>query len=497
MLILNKITFKYEYSPNPLIENINLQFSKGWTGIVGANGSGKSTLLKLISKQFQPSSGTISSKGIIHYLDQRTDDPPLDYEDFLDSYEKESFVIQDSLKIKTEWFENWNALSHGERKRCQIGVALFKNPDILLIDEPTNHIDSDCRELLINSLKRYRGIGLIVSHDRELLNELCTSIFSMDSSGSEIVNGNYDVFEAEMERRYNSRVKAKEELHKEIKKTKKEVLQQKHKADQSDKRVSKKNVSSKDHDAKSKIDAARLTGKDSVDANKYAQLKSKLQNLVSQKESIGSTAKRELGIKLESDKHSKLTIMFMKESSITLGNGKVLLYPDLYIRRTDKIGIVGNNGYGKTTLLNQLVKSMSNVDSTLTYIPQEISADQSAELLCEYKKFNHDEKGKIFTIISRLNSDPKRLLESELPSPGEVRKLMLANAILKQRSLIFMDEPTNHMDLPSIKCVEETLSEFNAALVLISHDKVFLNNIVETFWQINKLNENEYRLNIV
>jgi ATPase subunit of ABC transporter with duplicated ATPase domains len=496
MLILNKIAFKYENSPSLIFKDITAQFSKGWTGIVGANGSGKSTLLKLIADHLQPSSGSINRKGIVHYLDQRTDNPPSDFQELLNSYDKRSFVLQDNLKIEQGWFSRWNSLSHGERKRCQIASALFKEPDILLIDEPTNHIDAECRTLLINSLRKFKGIGLVVSHDRELLNDLCTSILSLENGGCTIINGNYDIYEEEMDKQYKHLIRSKEQLSNEIKKIEKEVKTRKRKVSQSDARVSKRNVSSKDHDAKSKIDAARLTGKDAVDGKKYAQLKSRMEGMISKRESLGSTAKRELGINLKGAKHTKSTIIFKKENSIPLGDGRILFHPDLYVKRNDKIGVVGNNGCGKTTLIKQLVKFIESDSSTLAYIPQEISSDQSGELLEEYRNYNHEDKGKIFTIISRLNSDPKRLLDSRLPSPGEVRKLMLANAILKQRSIIIMDEPTNHMDLPSINCVEDTLKEFNGALVLISHDKVFLKNTVDNYWQINRINESKYRLNI-
>jgi len=92
------------------------------------------------------------------------------------------------------------------------------------------------------------------------------------------------------------------------------------------------------------------------------------------------------------------------------------------------------------------------------------------------------EKGKILTIIDRLNSDPKHLLETENPSPGEVRKLMLAIGITKNPALIIMDEPTNHMDLPSIECIENALADCTCAMLLVSHDLVFLENIVTSYW---------------
>lgn len=221
-----------------------------------------------------------------------------------------------------------------------------------------------------------------------------------------------------------------------------------------------------------------------------------MEGMISKRESISSTAKRELGINLESVKHYKQTILFKNEGSIPIGSERILIHPALYVNRDDKIGIIGNNGCGKTTLIRELATLIKDNVSSYAYIPQEISSSQSEDMLRKNINYNHEERGKIFTIISRLNSDPKRLLDSRLPSPGEVRKLILANAILKQRSIIIMDEPTNHMDLPSINCVEDTLKEYNGALLLVSHDKVFLNNTVETYWQINTINEKKHQLYI-
>lgn len=497
MLKLNKISYKYSESPNEILKDFTFQFPSGWTGIIGANGSGKTTLLKVASQILEPTSGIVQSTGLVYYCEQRTEGPPKGHDQFIDSYEKRAFKVQNLLGVNVEWFERWNTLSHGERKRCQIASALFHEPDILAIDEPTNHIDAEAKQILIDALKTFNGFGLIVSHDRQLLNELCTGILSIKESGYQFISGNYDTFIAEMEKQTKHLIGLKENLNKEIKKIDREVKARKRKAAQSDKRVSKMNISSKDHDAKSKIDAARLTGKDAVDNKIYAHLKSKMEKKISEKESVGSTARRELGIQLSGAKSAKMVIHHKRESLIELGNDKSLKHSDLYILRNSKIGLTGINGCGKSTLVRSITNSLPGDTIPFTYIPQEISADESKELLKDALNLNPEEKGKIFTIISRLNSDPKRLLDSQLPSPGEMRKLMLAYAILKEKVLIVMDEPTNHMDLESITAVEEALVNFNGALLLVSHDKIFLNNIISDHWQISQEEKNHYTLNVL
>lgn len=494
-LQFNNVSYKYNSSPIFILKDVNLNFSIGWTGIIGANGSGKTTFLKLASKQLIPTTGRVESFGLNYYCEQRTDFPPSSYQELIGSYDKESFKILDMVGVKQEWFDRWTSLSHGERKRCQIATALFVNPDILVIDEPTNHIDSECREVLIKSLKTFNGIGLIVSHDRELLNNLCSNTISLDEEGLKHIHGNFDIYEQEMEKEYQHLAGTKASMTKEIKKIERAVKISKRKATESNSRLSKRNISRKDHDAKSKLDAARLTGKDSVDAKKYSHLKSKMEKMVSKKDALGSTATRELGIDLEGEKSLKSVIFLKEEGKLILGEGKSLSHPSLQVGREDKIGIVGNNGTGKSSLIRSIVNSGSLDNINFSYIPQEITADESKSLLEDAKSLNREDKGRIFSIISRLNSDPKRLLDSQIPSPGEVRKLMLALAILSKKAVIIMDEPTNHMDLPSIKCVGDALSNYHGSLILVSHDNIFLNSIINHRWIIKSRGINKFFLN--
>jgi macrolide transport system ATP-binding/permease protein len=491
-----KVSFKYPSSVSDIIEDLTIQLSPGFTGLVGSNGSGKTTLLKLAANYLFPTSGKIIYGGNVYYCEQRTDNLPENYKSFISSFEKQTYRLKDILMIEDSWFKRWETLSHGERKRCQIACALFAQPNILLIDEPTNHIDLNTKKVLINALKTFNGIGVIVSHDRQLLDELCTSILSIDDNTPKVIRGNYTTFEKEKLNEYNYRVHRKENINKEIKKLEKEVKSRKQKASNADKKRSKRNISSKDHDAKSKIDAARLTGKDATEGKIYNRLSGRLNKMIEAKDELGSTAKRETGIKIDSTASAKRVLLYKSANSIKLNEKVKLCFPDLYINRLDKIGFIGNNGTGKSTLLKHLVNQLSKMNSSFAYIPQEISAEESAKLLKETFQLKDDAKGKIFTIISRLNSEPKQLFESVIPSPGEVRKLMLAKAILDKQELIIMDEPTNHMDLPSIQCIESALKEFNGALLLVSHDKVFLNNAVDTYWRIESEADETYTLGI-
>lgn len=120
------------------------------------------------------------------------------------------------------------------------------------------------------------------------------------------------------------------------------------------------------------------------------------------------------------------------------------------------------------------------------YIPQEITAAKRSELLREIRELPASEQGALFTVIRRLGSDPKRVIRSECPSPGEVRKLLLARAIQRELSLIIMDEPTNHLDLLTVRSLESALAEFGGALLFVSHDEDFVRAIAGRLFHLEK-----------
>jgi macrolide transport system ATP-binding/permease protein len=167
-----------------------------------------------------------------------------------------------------------------------------------------------------------------------------------------------------------------------------------------------------------------------------------------------------------------------------LGDHRVVRHPALTLKPGERVAITGPNGSGKSTLLERIVASLSFDPDRLTYLPQEISAEQAKLVLEEVRQLGNKQRGRIMTIISRLGSHPARLLESKQASPGEVRKLLLALGIEREPYLIIADEPTNHLDLPSIICLENALEETNCGLLLVSHDRRFLDKLSDQRWDI-------------
>lgn len=483
---ISNLSFSYPSSSETLFDSVSFQLHKGWTGIVGANGSGKSTLLKLICGLIDSFSGKISCSLSTYYCEQPTDNIPNGFKNFLNSFENNSFRLKELLQIEDEWFNRWNTLSHCERKRCQVATALFIDPDILAIDEPSNHLDKQSKEIIFNVLKSFKGIGLLVSHDRYLLDELCKHTMFISPGRIDIRKCNYSTAHLELERENAFKMNEYLAVKKEIKKLKKKAAKQREKADMADKLRSKRDIDKGDRDAKAKIDAARLTGKDALDGKLYNRIKVRLERRIDYQQSIQFDHKYQLGIEFNSQRIRRYFPIHINSAKINLGEEKILKIPDLMIDAGARIGITGNNGSGKSTFLNHLINKLNFADDELIYIPQEVSEESIHKLIHRVHNLKDSEKGMIMTIISRLNSDPKHVLETENPSPGEVRKLMLAIGITKNPALIVMDEPTNHMDIPSIECIENALTDCSCALLLVSHDIIFLRNIVSSYWSFEK-----------
>jgi ATPase subunit of ABC transporter with duplicated ATPase domains len=156
------------------------------------------------------------------------------------------------------------------------------------------------------------------------------------------------------------------------------------------------------------------------------------------------------------------------------------------MRPGDRIALTGINGSGKSTLVRHIMETLNMSKLRVTYLPQEIDIAKSKELIHQVRRLSSQKKGHMMTIVSRLGSRPHRLLESMEPSPGEVRKILLAIGIVHEPNLIIMDEPTNHLDLPSIQCLEKALDDCPCGLLLVSHDYPFLNRLTRIRWHIAK-----------
>jgi ATPase subunit of ABC transporter with duplicated ATPase domains len=484
-LRFNSVCFSYPSTVEPVLRDLNLEFHGGWTGITGDNGAGKSTFLMLAAGILEPQRGKIEGAGGI-YCPQRTDELPESWEDLFYDSGHEGGRLMARLGIDAGWPYRWESLSHGERKRLQLGVALWRRPSLLAVDEPTNHLDREARDFVKAALESYAGLGLLVSHDRALLDGLCSRCLFIRQGGALLRPGGVSQGLAEEEREAKERGRLRKELSRERDRLAAAAEARRRAVEGSQNRLSKKRIDPKDGDARGKINLARLTGKDRTASDQYRRMENRLERMDRALSTVQAPDMRKQGITLPSVRARMDRIIFVPAGSIPLGGeGRILSFPDLLIRPGERIALTGPNGAGKSTLLRFIVAQIPAAVSCL-YIPQEISAGGGRGALEAIQGESKKDRGEILARYSRLGSDPGLLLQSRLPSPGEVRKLLIARGVFSNPALIIMDEPTNHLDLGSIRLLEETLAEVSCALLLVSHDEVFLAALTNCEWNIGR-----------
>jgi ATPase subunit of ABC transporter with duplicated ATPase domains len=267
---------------------------------------------------------------------------------------------------------------------------------------------------------------------------------------------------------------------------KREAVKRRDAASQAHRKRSKRGLASKDHDARGKIDLARVSGKDGIDGKRLNQLSGRLSRARLKMDRIKVKKTYKLGIWLSGEKSKRNTLFNLPAGSLSLGGDRWLHFPDLSMKPDDRIALTGLNGSGKSTLIAAIMKSLNLEADHVTYVPQEIDLHASQDIMARARNLSHEKLGQMMTVVSCLGSRPHRLLESAAPSPGEIRKILLATGIANVPHLIVMDEPTNHLDLPSIECLEQALVECPCGLFLVSHDRRFLDALAHKRWHISK-----------
>ncbi|HNW33415.1 MAG TPA: ATP-binding cassette domain-containing protein [Candidatus Ozemobacteraceae bacterium] len=477
------VDFTHSEASEPLFKGLSLHFAPGWTGLVGANGSGKTTLLRLAAGDLEPDSGQILRKGRAAFCHQRTDFRPDDWMHLREAVDADAARIKGVLGIQPDWWDRWETLSHGERKRAQIAVALWLNPEILLVDEPTNHLDAESGAMVRMALAAYRGIGVLVSHDRDLLDNICVQIIFIEPPEVVAIVGSYTEASEQKglgeEHQRRQRQTAKHELGK----LQREASRRLAEASRSDRRRSKRDLHRNDSDGRARLDLARVTGKDAVAGNLARQLRGRVGQAEEKLGSIGFKKEYDLAYQIEGEKSSRDVLIRLECGRLPLGPSDWLEFPDLIVMPEDRIGVSGPNGSGKSSFIRHLLGRLTLPADRFVYLPQEIPIAEGERLINEVRRLETEVLGRVMSFVSCLGTRPERLLRGDMPSPGEIRKILLALGITRRPHLIIMDEPTNHLDLPAIELLETALQGFPGALILVSHDSRFLAGLSSVRWR--------------
>ena len=513
---ITNINFSYPSSKSTLFEDFSLQLNEGWTCIAGSNGCGKSTLLKLIAGLLLPDSGKIlggaasnpgdtKKTGIIEsrviYWPQETGEIPENLYTAFWSDDNDVRRFFSLLCVTEEMLERYETLSGGEKKRIQIACALAERPSVILLDEPTNHLDSSSTSMISQALKAFQGIGIMVSHDRTFADSLCTKTIYLYNEDQAFAGGRdcivCSIYPCGLTKALELRQSGQEQSRNDWERlnakaagerqrsAKLEAENQKARA-----RLSKKAINPNDHDAQRKIDVARISGKDRSTGDAKARLESQIHQTEAERDSIKKSLRRKEGFSLEKSDFAKPIII--EESKLTFGS-YTLSIPHIEIKRGCKFSLTGQNGSGKTLFVNHVISLLEKAGrrDDILYLPQEISEEKQIEIINDFYKLDEAERGEVLSTLYRLGSQPERLTQlnektdnTENPSadnnqlsPGELRKLMIALAVQKPLSLLILDEPTNHMDITSVLALENALSSLDCAMLIVSHDKIFLEKI--------------------
>jgi ATPase subunit of ABC transporter with duplicated ATPase domains len=479
-VLLSHLSFSYT-SAIDVLTDVSLCLSRGWFGVVGPNGGGKTTLLGILAGNLPTDPATvrrIPSDLTVRYSAVGR---------LAESKDGHSKRLMGQLELVPSALARWQSLSPGERKRWQIGAALVDSPGLLLLDEPTNHLDALAKELLFGRLGRYQGIGVLVSHDRDMLDSLTHSTIKVNPGGTvKLYSGSYSAARAlwliEEKRSLDERAKLQADRRK-LKRRLDTARRSREKAE-SGMNTGKRLKSIRDSDARSMATKGRVASAEQKLGREIAVLRQKVGKADEAADRIRIEKQLGRSVFVLEEAAPTPNLIWLKSAEISRGGRTLIREVDVMIRRDSRIHLKGPNGSGKTSLIQELIQASGLPEERILYLPQELSKEQVAENQQEMESLPGVAKGRLLQIVAALGVPPERLLASGRPSPGEARKLTLAMGLSRQAWLLMLDEPTNHLDLPSIERLEEALTQYSCALLMVSHDNRFAGVLARESWII-------------
>jgi ATP-binding cassette subfamily F protein uup len=465
---LDKVSLRYGLSP--LLEEADLQVSRGErVCVLGRNGAGKSSLLKLLSREIAPDSGEVwirpgsRTASLAQEVSPASDARVREVLRAGVSAQDEEWrmhleVDQVIARLELDGDARMSDLSGGWRRRVMLGRALVVQPDLLLLDEPTNHLDIETIGWLEEMMLEFPGALLFVSHDRTFIRRLAPRIVELDRGHLVGWSGSYDDYV--LEKRAALDVEAK------------------HAA------LFDKKLAQEEAWIRQGIEARRTRNEGRVRALKQLRIERR-----ERRERLG-----QIDLKAQDAAPSGKLVFEASEAWFDFGNGPVIADFSTRIMRGDRIGIVGPNGCGKTTLIKlltgELEPSRGSIRRGTSLMPayfdqQRATLNPAASLMDNVTGGSGDTvtiDGRARHVSGYLRDflfPPERLRAPvSMLSGGERNRLLLAKLFAKPSNLLIMDEPTNDLDAETLDLVEEMVADYAGTLLLVSHDRAFLDNVV-------------------
>lgn len=502
-----------------IFKDLTLKFNQNKTAIIGRNGVGKTTLLKLIIGELQPTSGEVKLSGSISYC-------PQNFSSYLNKSVAEIMGIEKKLEalnliekgiVDPKLFEivdeDWNfklrfveqlrafninkfdhecllsAMSGGEITRVFLAKVFFEDKDFIILDEPTNNLDSKSRDLLYEAINKWNKGLIVVSHDRHLL-ELFNRIIEITTIGINSYGGNYNYY---LEQKKISKIATQHhyaDTEKQLKNVRKRIQETREKHERRESKGSK--MRKLGSESKLLLNSMRERSektKSKLNIKEERLLKTAEQHLQDAKEKTEVVNKIKVNLPKTYVPSNKLIVEVKNVTFFYEPLKNIINNYSLIIRGAERVAFLGDNGSGKTTLAKLITGALKPCcgeiiwgTKFINYLDQDINIlDDKSSLLDNYLRLNPkikmtEARYHLSNFIFR-NEDALKLIENM--SRGEKLRAGLCCVLTSNEppQLLILDEPTNHLDIDSILILEAALNCYQGALIVVSHDYQFINNI--------------------